>query len=263
MAHLGTFGIPLVAPGLSHEPGHAFVGEISRRLGSPLELAVFDSYSEICDALAEGRIDFAWLPPLEAHLLCDHAGVVLLLQALRGGQPCYHSAIFTREDSPLRDARDLNDLHVAYVHRRSASGFLAAAAHLLDLGVRTALPPLFLGSHGAVVQAVWEQRADAGATYVTFEGEKMVEAGWLQVEPARPMRTLAIIGPVPTDAICAWPGTSRSARTDLVEALHGCMEDPAASAVMARLFGTSRFVPAGEGSYELIDRAFARLRPAR
>ena len=52
-------------------------------------------------------------------------------QAVRHGERGeYHSVIFVRDDSPITAPEHLKGARMAYVHHRSASGYVFAAAHL-------------------------------------------------------------------------------------------------------------------------------------
>ncbi len=258
MAQLINFGVPLLGSELSSQAGRAFAQALEESTGRPLMLRVVGSYSELADGLADGSLDFGWLPPVEAYQLAAHAGVELLLHAVRGGEGFYHGLLFAQQDSPLQSLEQLSGRSVAFVHRRSASGFLVPSAQLRAQGVQLAAPPFFCGSHGAVVQAVADGRADAGAGYGRLEGDpellSVADASWLQLpaEPACPMRVLGHVGPIPTDAICAWPGISRGVREELLLGFAALMDEARGRELLQRFFGTPRFVPPdGTGTEEL------------
>lgn len=259
MSHLITIGLPLVSPELTLAPGRRFADLLEEHLGQPVESRAF-SYSELTDALADGRVDYAWLPPADAHLLSEHAGVVRLLQAVRGGLPHYHSALIVREDSPITELAHLEGRKLVWVHRRSAAGYLVMAGHLRQQGVPIPVPPTFLGSHGAAVQAVAEGQADAAATYVTAVEGQIRESAWEQLGIEVPLRVLALAGPIPTDTLCAWPGTSRKARERVVTSVLALSGTEAGAEALHKLFGTSTFAPASPARYEAMAAAFDRLR---
>ncbi|MBN1947634.1 MAG: PhnD/SsuA/transferrin family substrate-binding protein [Bradymonadales bacterium] len=248
MPPLTFFGLPpSLTPTREVELGKAFVKLLGETMQLPIQPVVAASYSELSDELAEGRIDFAWLPPLEASRLSEHCGIILLAQAVRAGQSHYFSVFFTRADSPIQKLEELEGKEIAFVHRRSASGYLVAVATLKQAGIAFAEPPIFAGSHAEVVRAVLEKRAEAGATFCTFEGEpsrgKMVEAGWTQaLDTAEvPMRIIAIAGQVPSDVICAWPGTSFRLRQRLFGVLTELHRTQQSKKLVRDLFGADRF----------------------
>ncbi|MBW2258391.1 MAG: hypothetical protein JRI25_27880, partial [Deltaproteobacteria bacterium] len=114
--------------------------------------------------------------------------------------------------------------------------------------------------------AVADGSAIAGATFGSFEGKPskktLVEVGWnvQESEPHTEMRALAWDGPIPSDAICAWLGTSRMLRAALKQAFRDVASDPEGKQVMTRLFGTDRFEDADQISYEALEASISRLR---
>jgi phosphate/phosphite/phosphonate ABC transporter binding protein len=265
VAELISLGIPSPFPTLT-EGSSALGSLLGRLLDRPVRVVPAVSYTELADNLAEGRTDFAWLPPLEAVQAADYAGADLLLQAFRGRKGNYESLVFVAASSAAKRPEELAGKRIAYVHRRSASGYIVAAADLAGRGVEPTSPPLFFGSHRAVVQAVAEGAADAGATFGNAGqgalGAAVEDAGWQEFPPEPPceMRVLASAGPVPPDAICAWAGSSRAARRDLVRALLAAGEDSGHAAVLKGVFGTSRFVRPDLGRYEILNASLAALR---
>jgi phosphate/phosphite/phosphonate ABC transporter binding protein len=272
MAPLITFGIPMVSPATSHKAGRALAARREPHLKAPVEPRVYSSYSELADGLADGRLDFGWLPPVEGWQLAEHAGVECLLQAVRAGRDHYHGVIFVREDASIEAPAQLAGTSLGFVHRRSASGYLLPAAELSLMGIAVAGPPRFLGSHGAVVQAVAEGRLDAGATFAAFDDperpESLRDAGWLAApsDPPVPMRVVLVSDPSPTDVVCAWPGTSRRLRAELVAAFEVLMAHGPGARTLQDLFGTARFASAeGQGADSLrhAQAQLARSRPWR
>lgn len=264
-----TFGLPHVSRSISDRGGRAFATLLASFMGMPVQVHVARSYSDLADRLVEGRLDFAWLPPMDAWQLIRHTGVDPLLQAVRAGTGHYYSALFVPEASPVRSLPDLRGRRIAYVHRSSASGYLVAAARLRSLGIRPAEPALFVGSHEAVVNLVAQGGAEAGATFASLpEGVaedrrllSLVDTGWQSIAMERPcaMRALEAWGPIPTDLVCAWPGTSRQVRRDLVGAFEAMMADGLGPDLLQDVFGTRRFARADLGAIRTLEWSLEQL----
>lgn len=260
MPQLILFGLP---PALPDERGsaiaRAFGAYLSEHLGAPVETQICANYSELSDRLAEGKLDFAWLPPLPAAGLRRHCGIDILTHAVRSGLDAYYSVIFARDDSAIRTSADLRGRAVAFVHRRSASGFLVAAARLREMGIELKSPPEFLMSHAAVVRAVALGQADAGATYCSFRGEPergdVASAGWLQIQLDQPMRVVMSTGPIPADVVCAWPGTSQALRGELSDLLVAMAGDEAGLQLLGGVFGAERMDVADVTGIDRLDLA--------
>ena len=263
MAVLSTFGIPPLGREASRPVTRRFAQALGQRLARPVLLEEAPTSADLAAALADGRVDFGWLPPVEAWQLARSAGVEVVLQTVRGDGGGYHAALFSREDGSVTSVAGLAGRNVAWVHRRSASGYLVPAAHLREAGVATRRPAYFAGSHERVVQAVAAGRSVAGATFATVDPTtgQVTSAGWTCYPPKSPtaFRVLIALGPLPTDAICAWPGTGHSLQEQLTEALQAMAEDDKDAVLLDTIFGTSRFVPPDLGAAQVLVRAMTCL----
>ena len=159
-------------------------------------------YHRLLEALEMGDVDVAWLPPILAGLAVARGRVLPIALPVRDGAAFYSTALFTRNDSPLRSIADLRGARVAWVDRRSAAGYLVIRAHLRSIGAdldRMFAADQFLGAHDAVARAVLDGDADVGATFVHFDPEsgRPVRAGWRDLN----MRILEHAGPIPSDVV--------------------------------------------------------------
>ena len=116
-----------------------------------------------------------------------------------------------------------------------------------------------------MVQAVADGKIDAGATFASLsdpdDPATIADAGWHSAPPTpgTAMRPLMVTDPSPTDVVCAWPGTSRRLRADMVAAFEALMADDAGALALRDLFGTSRFAPAEGGAADSLRHAQAQL----
>ena len=259
MSQLVLFGLPPLPEAKGHRLAREFSEYLGGVTGTAVEVRVYANYSELSDHLAEGALDFAWLPPLPAAGLRRHCGVAILAHAIRSGLHTYYSVVFVRDVSDIAEPADLNGKRIAYVHRRSASGFLVAAAQIREQGLVPDSPPRFLKSHSRVAEAVASGEVDAGATFCTFEGDpgdgKVLTSGWNQAGVETPMRIVLRTNPIPADVICAWPGTSMAARSAITSALLGMGDDDTGSALINEIFGAERFDTTDMAGLDLLDLA--------
>src|SRR5258708_931375 len=123
-----------------------FGAQLAHEIGEPITVGVVPTYAALEAALAAGEAQLAWLPPI-----------------LRDGASEYCSVLFVRADSDVFTLSDLRGSTVAWVDLCSAAGYLLPRLHLVAEGLR--LESLFgqerfLGSHDAVVRAVFDGTAD-------------------------------------------------------------------------------------------------------
>lgn len=260
MPQLILFGLPPTLPeAVGPDLARTFGELLGDRLGAPVDVRICAHYSELADRLAEGQLDFAWLPPLPAAGLRRHCGISVLVHAVRSGLHTYYSVVFVRGDSPVREPADLAGRRMGYVHRRSASGFLVAAAAMREQGVEPATAPQFLRSHARVVTAVEQGAVEAGATFCSFVGDPeagvVAHAGFKQGGVDLPMRIVMRSREIPADVICAWPGTSQNDRARMTDALVGLAADEAGRSILDAIFGAERFDVTDVAGLDRLDHA--------
>ncbi|MBI2893267.1 MAG: phosphate/phosphite/phosphonate ABC transporter substrate-binding protein [Deltaproteobacteria bacterium] len=232
-------------------------------LGQRCQVELCSSFAEIADELLEGRASVGWLPPFAYVRICRVGEVRLLLRAVRARQRSYYSVLFTRADSPIRELDQLRGRRVAWVDSMSASGYLFPLAGLIAAGVpeESLASSTFEGSHTRVVQAVIGDRADAGATFCTWQGGEpstpVHSAGWTEggFIPRPAVRVLARFGPVPGDTICAGAGVRRADRDAVIQAMAWMHRSEVGALVARGIFGVTRFEPALPQHYETVAEA--------
>lgn len=182
-----------------------------RRLDRDVRSVVVADYRALVDALVDGEVDFAWMPPIAFVAAAERgAGIVALAQ--RYGRSTYESAIVVQVDSPCHRLEDLRGRSIAFVDRDSASGYLYAA----DLVTRELgrLPDVFReqhfqGSHRAVCDSILRGWVEAGTTYVVRDrAGGIVHAGWLDLDESErgKLRPVAFTDQIPCDNLAHRPG---------------------------------------------------------
>jgi len=253
----------LIARSIEHRETPAaldrFGAQLAHEIGEPVTLQVVPSYAALESALMAGEAQLAWVPPI---LLADNDDTRLLplVTSLRGGAAEYCSVLFVRADSDLYTLGDLRGSTVAWVDRCSAAGYLLPRMHLIAEGLR--LESLFahehfLGTHDAVVRAVFDGSADIGATFggpPSSAGSDADErSGFHQIEPRRPVRVIFRSAPVPSDAVVCDASLPNDLRIRVTTALLHLGTFAVGRMVTRRLFGADGFA-----TYD--PRALSQLR---
>jgi phosphonate transport system substrate-binding protein len=153
-------------------------------------------------------VDIAWLPPI-LHMRAAASGALLATVPERSGRLTYRSALVVRSDSAFRSVRDLRGSRVAWIDRKSASGYVFPRLHLRAAGLdleRAFASEQFLGSPSEVCTAVARGAADLCAIFVCEEAATDAQVALAEVRRAAgslgPMlRVLAVTDPIPPDGI--------------------------------------------------------------
>lgn len=242
--------------------GERLAAWLRKRLDREVRPVVTSDYQALVDSLADGELDFAWMPPV-ALLRGADRGVGVVALAQRYGRPTYESALIVRADSPLQRLADLRGRSVAFVDRESASGYLFAIDMITrELGSPDVLGEQhFQGSHKAVCEAVLRGWVAAGASYaVRDQNERIVHAGWIDAFGAdHGMRTLAITDPIPCDAIAHRPGMAPAMVERLARSVVDIdTNDAEGNAILFEVFHTSGMMRADMRIYDSVREALRR-----
>ena len=242
----------------SANTGGIAIRKLSKLLGSQFKIAIAHSYAHLVDALAEGELDVAWLPPV-AYVRAVRSGAARLMLTLeREGRRSYSAAIVTRTDTQMR-LSDLAGKHVAWLDPWSAAGYLVPRCMLRGAGIEpdsTFAAQSFHGSYDAVLQALLDGAADVGAMYCRVaEGGEITGGAWHEDRRIRPIAASA--EPIPGDTICVTAALAVDDARATIERFIEATARPGAGPLFREVFGTDRFVAANASRYEGLEAALA------
>ncbi|HEY3332783.1 MAG TPA: phosphate/phosphite/phosphonate ABC transporter substrate-binding protein [Capsulimonadaceae bacterium] len=180
-----------------------FAKYMSRKLGKPVEIFQAQDYSGVCQALASGQVDLAYLNPLSYALYTDKLKgtkreLVPIAMPVIKGSLYYYGAIFTRKDSGIAKIADLKGKKISFADATSASGYLYPIAYLKAHGIQKSdfSVVAFAGSQ-SVVPSVLNRSADVGAVY-----EDALKKG-MSPERQAQLKVLARVGPIANGMVVA------------------------------------------------------------
>jgi phosphonate transport system substrate-binding protein len=238
---------------------------LSEALGRRVTVIPSVTYAELLARIAWSHVEIAWLPPAIFVRAREQFDVSLLAASRRTANGTYHGALFTRADSKIASAEELDGTKVAWVDRSSCGGFLFPRLAMMERGID---PPdevfrtqLLLKSHGAVVDAVARGDVDLGATYVNIEGEDpnaegaIVASGWTSARCTTPMRVLLLSRPIPNDVLCSTSRVDIDMERRIREALFRLPSLTGAGDVLRRLMDVRAFEPAALRDYDIVRAA--------
>ncbi len=256
-----TFGIaaPLgAAAGV--ETGPVAGAYLSKVLPANVDVRLF-SYDQLADDLAEGKLDFAYLPPLVyVKALKREPRLKLLRKALHRGQATYESVIFVRADSPYMKIADLKGKKIAWVQKGSTSGNLVPRAYLKGQSLEPSTffsDERFLADHGKVCEAVFGKDVDAGASFADFpprDGVVLVDgcASALK-DGVKDLRIIYASDPIPNDVIVVSPRAPDNLAERLGQELDKMVTTEEGKAALSAGFKS-------EGFFAVKDDEFAAVR---
>ncbi len=238
-------------------PGAAIDDAFTMALGFRCDVLRYFTHAELVDAIVDGDVEFACLPPV-AFARARQTGAARLLMVIeRDGSAMYSSALLARASAVSRLA-DIRGRRAAWVDPWSAAGYMVPRWMLraagfspdADLGSQG-----FLGSYEAVREALRAGTADVGASYCTVAAAgSFLHKPWSDEDG---LRVLAVSEPFPGDTICARGDLSQELEKFVVSALG----NPSKAAPVLQAFGATRLLPGDPSAYRMLEKAMAADAP--
>lgn len=257
------------SPGIIRNKASVFTALLEERSGLVCRPVLADSYSQLIRAIAENRLDFAWLSPLGLITAEQVADIQVLLKAVRSGQPYYWSVILVRKDSGVRDLSDLKDKRFAFTHPGSTSGYVIPMSSLLAEGIDPDdyfSEVVYAGGHSKVINMILEGEVDAGATFADDPHGRV--GSWTQEEfvraaDARKLKAVFTSDRIPSDTFSVTRGMLNS-HPKLVERIKKELllmgDSPAGAAILDVLYKISSLTEASSEDYAPVREAFENVR---
>ncbi len=173
---------------LNNEPMRVY---LEKWLGIKVELVTGSSYSAVIEAMRAKKADAMQVGPFSYILAVQEAGAEALGAGISANAkdpkydpkiaPYYYSVIITKKGSGISTLADLKGKDFSFVDPASTSGHLMPRSLLVKAGLNPDkdMKTIFAGSHPTSVSAVWNDKVQAGATYLgnvyNLHTEKQVE----------------------------------------------------------------------------------------
>lgn len=244
---------PYLAPSELVERFTPLAHYLSDRVGRPVEVQIANDYASHLDAIAQGRVDIAFLGPVPYVELVDRCGDFPLLGRLEiGSHPTLRGVIVARSDSPVRSLRDLVGRRVAFGDPQSTMSSVIPRHMLHEQGI--ALGQLasysFIQNHENVALGVLTGDFDAGA----------VKEEVFDRYRARGLKAIAYSPEVSEHVFVARQGLDR----ELVEALREAMLELRTADASGNIRGSIKgdmtgVVPADDSDYDTLRLILADL----
>ncbi len=275
-AQEGTEALPLrigfnggESPGIIRLKANAFTAFLEERSGLRCQPVIEGSYSQLIRAIAEGRVDFAFLSPLGYVTAAQVADAEILLKSERSGRPFYWSVILVRRDSGIHSLGELKGKRIAFTHLGSTSGYVVPMSALLAEGIdpdRFFAEIVYAGGHSAVIRSILAGEVAAGATFADDpEGR---EGAWTAEEfiaatEAAKLVPIYFSPPIPGDTFTV---TARMLETQaaLVAKVKTVLLDMGGSnagrVILGDLYNIDNLIPGQDADYDVVRAAFAAVR---
>jgi phosphonate transport system substrate-binding protein len=176
--------IPSTDPGKIVRESQPLVDYLGKETGSRIDLVVPTNYAAVVEAIANDRVDVAYLGGFTFVQASRRAGVIPLVQRERDQN--FHSVFITQTKSGIKSLVDLKGHSFAFGDVNSTSGHLMPAYYMRAENVDPDViaKALYTGGHDATALAVANGKVDAGAMDELVFGN-MMKSGKITAEQVR------------------------------------------------------------------------------
>jgi phosphonate transport system substrate-binding protein len=193
---------------------------LSRKTGLAIETTVATAYAGVIEALAARppKVHMSSLATFAYILAADRGAAEAALVAVRHGSPTYKGQIIARRDAGIRTIGDLKGKTLARPDPLSTSGWVIPMLAMRAAGIspeRDLREIVDVGSHDAVVAAVYAGDVDAGSTYV--DARATLKDRYPDVEEK--VLVVAVTAEIPNDGVQFAPSVPAAIRQRIVRAL--------------------------------------------
>lgn len=237
------------------------VDRLHKELGMDVQPFVATDYAGVVEALRGKKLDIAFLNPAAYVMAKDEANVKVLLKSVRRGGGAFYAAIITRTDSGINTLQDLKDHSFAFGDPISTSGHIFPKKMFKAAGLDPARDfknVVFAGGHDATVLAVFNKKADAGATY--SNNTKGDDGSWMQYlktpyEQSQ-IKVIAYSEPIPNDNLVASQFLDEETTSKITKVFTALGSTPEGRKWLNDIYRIEGFEPATDADYASVREAF-------
>jgi phosphonate transport system substrate-binding protein len=243
--------IPSTDPGKIVRNSQPLVKYLEKETGARVELVVPTNYAAVVEAIANDRVDIAYLGGFTFVQASRRAGVQPLVQRERDQN--FHSVFITQPGSGINSLADLKGHSFAFGDVNSTSGHLMPAYYMRVARVDPNLivRALYTGGHDATALAVANRKVDAGAM------DELVLGNMLKTDKIKPDQ-VKVFYTTPAFFDYVWAarkGLDPKLSDSFASALLKLDASNPDNKVLLDLLNATKYVRAEDSSYEKLRQA--------
>ena len=233
---------------------------LQKYLGVPVKGFVTLDYGSAIEAMRSSKADLAFVDPLAFMMAHEQMGArPLLLEVYRSGTPTYHSCIWVRKDSGLKQLADLRGKSIAFADQVDMSGHIMPR----DIFVRSNLlsakriegeffkQVYFAGGDEQAMRAMFNGFTDAA-------GISQYAINLLRGDERDKVTALATSIESPSHLLMARPGLSDEFANRIKQVLLALDKtNPADKAILDKLYGVYGYAEASLTNFQEVARVAA------
>lgn len=238
------------------EQGKILEEYLSDDLGLVVKVELPSSFIAVVEAFGSKRADVAILNTFGYVLAHEKYGVEARLKLVNRGRDEYNGQIIAHVDGP-KTIKEINGKKFAFVDPASTSGYLLPQRLFKQENIKLK-ESVFSGRHDAVVQAVYQRKVDAGATFYTPPDDDGTpkDARWLlrtqYPDVYKKIKILQLTGPIPNDPLIFRKDIPDELKSKISESMKKYIKTEVGAKVLYNLYHITDFKVANDKDYDVI-----------
>ncbi|MFP6890890.1 MAG: phosphate/phosphite/phosphonate ABC transporter substrate-binding protein [Nitrospinota bacterium] len=227
---------------------------LEKEMGRKIRYFITLNYSAAVEAMASGKADISFMPPLPYVLAHHRTGAEAILGEIYRGKYYYQAKIFVRKDSGIKKLEDLKGKTIAYVDPISSSGFM----YPHDIFVRKGLAKggledpeggffrrvYFAGGDEQTIRSVLGRFVDAA-------GVSEFSLNLIPQKDRGALTAIAVSERIPSHNVVARKGLDSKTRARFIAAMLKLNEPPNRK-YLGLLYGTDGYVKVVNADYKSV-----------
>ncbi|APJ04614.1 phosphate/phosphite/phosphonate ABC transporter substrate-binding protein [Silvanigrella aquatica] len=195
-----------------------------------VNVQVPNSYIAVVEAMGAQKVDLTFGDIVSFLIARNKFGAEPFLQIKRYGSTSYQSAIFVKQDSPIKTVDDLNGKKFAYSDASSASSYIFPSI-LMKKNKKKFAQEVPTGSMDASIIALMQGQVDVAATYYNSpDKDGKIHDARSRVENIYPniskdTRIVWLSKPIPNEPVYVRKGLSKELKEKLSIAIPACIKE--------------------------------------
>lgn len=234
-------------------------------IGIPINVYIPKDYSTLIKALKDRKVDFAFMTAASYVAAEQDTKLQVLLKKV-WAEPFYYSAILVKKKSEIKKPIDLRNKRIAFVDKKSTSGYLYPLVMLKKIGLtdKSFKKVIFSGSHSESVHLLEKDEVDA--IFVFSDDKEAKMTAWTKFAKKVPVGDeifkVWVSEPIPNDPFCVrteyydqYPKLAHSLMFSLID----IFEKIKSNKDVTEVIGANGFMPATNKQYDPVREMVKEL----
>ncbi|MFN3454111.1 MAG: phosphate/phosphite/phosphonate ABC transporter substrate-binding protein [Pseudobdellovibrio sp.] len=238
------------------DTGNKLKNYLEKETGMAVTVDLPVNYIAVVEAFGSKRADAAIINTFGYILAHEKYEVEARLKLINRGRDYYNGQIIAHVDGP-KSIKELNGKKFAFVDPASTSGYLLPMRLFKKEGIKLK-EFMFAGKQDTVVQAVYQKKVDAGATFYTPPDPDGTpkDARWLMrtqyPDVYDKIKILQMTGPIPNDPLAFRKDVPEEIKKKIVDAMRKYIQTSEGKEILLGMYHITDFKDAKDSDYDIV-----------